>query len=246
MSLYSQLGDYIDGLRSYIHTATGIATNRIIFSTPDIAKRRILQELNDKNTATLTKTIEVDNFISFYFPFVQDQISTRSNVAQGFYGGKAMSQRKVGWNINLDVPVQIEIWGGPTQEGKAFVFNAQMMLKDYMRRMQGVPVLFTDPTDSTHLLPDPNLVTKDPVHPTIPYDANNFYLFLLEGSVDNSQPQEQYNQGALYRATFEFNWMVTFYNIPSQTPIGTIQEIVIEYEATAGDLDRVEVDVVAP
>jgi hypothetical protein len=244
MSLYSQLADYVRGLTTYIHIATGVPTNRIIFSTPDIAKKRIV-ERETRLATTLTKTKEIDTFISFYFPFVQEQISDRSSVMQGFYGGKASAQKKTGWNINLDVPVTIDIWGGPTQDGKEYVFTNQMLLKHAMRSMQGVNILFSDPTNPA--VPDPNLVTKDIHHPEIPYDANNFYLLQLQGITDNSRPEEQYISGANYRATFDFIWLVTFYNIPSNSAIiSSLQEVIVEYEATGGDELRIEVDVVAP
>lgn len=229
MSLYRQLQDYETAMRSYIMAATGIEEDRIIFSTPDIAKRRLKERLNNKyRSTTIPKTIEVDNFISFYIPFVQDQVSTRSSVLQGFIGGLGVVSGKEAYVINLDTPIQIEIWGGPDQRGKQFVFEKQMLLKDYFRRNQAVQVQFRD------------LETKDPSKPTQKFDVDCWYLLQPQSFIDNSRPEEQYIQGALYRTTVEALWLITFYNMPDLPAYARFKEIVLEWEASQGDPDQVE------
>lgn len=232
MTLSRQFEDYITALRAYVARATGVPSDRIVFSTPDIAKRKLKERLNDDAEATtLPKTIEVDNFISLYIPFSQTTPSERDSTVQGFYGAFAPYAKSKGYVTNLDLPVTVDIWGGPSQKGGLFIFDTALQFKNYWKRHQTIPVVFRD------------IKAEDLTNNTTPFDVKPYYHFLLDDETDSSQPEEQYNVGAHYRTTLTLQWQVSFYDIPADSIIGEFNRLIVEYEPSAMDPLSVEVDI---
>lgn len=216
---YRQLADYTKALRAYIKEATGLDASRIVFSPPDTAKRKLKEVLAETSNPQVSTT-EIDNFVSFYFPFAAPGVAVeRQSPMQSFFGAVAGKLRQLSWADNYDLPVQIDIWAGPDQNGKAFNFNTRMDLEWYMQRHHGIHVAFRDFT------------AWDPNNPSAEFDVRDYYELIKGAVTDNSAVENLFTEGALLRTTVEFTWMIALYRLPSvSTPVGRIEHIIAEFQ----------------
>lgn len=222
--LYQQLTDYSTAFRDYLKTATGLPDERIVFGPPDIARRKLRERLERAtNVSSKEETVERDKFISYFFPYASPGTSDeRMSVQQGMYGGLGYASKKRIFPQNVDLPVQIDIWGGPEQSGPAFVFNMRKKLEFYMYRKARINVQFTD------------LITKNPSSPQALWDVNCWYDFIRGETSDNSDIESLYVKGANHRATMDLTWLTTFYDDPEEDPVQKLNAIIVEYEESDG------------
>ena len=129
-------------------------------------------EREEAQNSLTTQTIEIDTYISFFFPFaISGYADDRSSPMQGIWGGEGERSKRKAWVINQNVPVQIDIWGGPTQDGKAYVFENHMLFTNYHYRNQRLKVEFT------------GIPTKDTSDVTKDFDVNCWYEFVNNGAI---------------------------------------------------------------
>ena len=221
LTYFRQLEDYTLALTTYIKAATGLPDSRIIFSAPDVAKRK-LKERNavlagDAQPASGGKTVEVDQFVSFYFPFGSPGLAEyRQSPQQSFWGGSANASGVRGFVDHVDLAVQIDVWGGPDQKAKDFVFSTRMAIEAYMFRHQRIQVAFRD------------LVTKDPVRakdPSYVWDVNCWYEVNKGEAHDNSLVEALFEKGSMYRGTIDFTWFTSFYRVNAGDPNEAFKKI---------------------
>lgn len=221
LTYYRQIEDYATGLIAYIIAATGESEDRIIYSPPDVALRKLKEKLAEKYGYPAGKTVEIDQYISFYFPFASPGVADyRQSPQQSFWGGIANASRLKGWVDQFDLHVEINIWGGPDQFGRQYTFEKRMVLENYMYRHQRIQVTLRD------------LVSKDPVKAKTGqvFDANCWYEFLKGEVTDNSEVEALFQKGSRYRATAEFTWYISLFKVRLDQHIGDINRIIYMFK----------------
>lgn len=230
LTYFRQLTDYATALEAYIMAATGLGADRVVFAAPDVAKRKLKEKLAVLNgDPTNGYTLEIDQFVSYYFVFgAPGSAEYRQSPMASFFGHIAKASGVWAHADYIDMHVEVDIWGGPDQSGKSFIFEKRMMLNNYSFRHRRIAVQFRDLVTRTPNL-DPNTVQV--------YDVNCWYEIERGETTDHSQLEQLFNQGTLYRSTFEFTWLMALYSVPGlpgsdPTTIAYIERIIAMF-ATA-------------
>jgi hypothetical protein len=229
VSFLTQLMDYSNAIAAYINQATGVGLDRIIYSTPDLSKRKLRERRDRQFQNDPGYTSELSRWISFFFAFGAPGIAEeRQSVIQGMKGGLTFVSKQWGWQIPLDMPVQIDIWGDKEQLAADFVFENRMKLNAYMYRNQ---VLLNE-------FPLSGFRTKDLDNPRRSFDINPWYNFVPQETVDNSILENLFVEGETHRSTTDIKLQASFYQglDPNRPPdVLPIHTIILDYTNELGE-----------